>query len=50
MQCGLRALDSFHIVVALGWGKEQLRGQLFVYCDVRLADAAIKIGFDVQPR
>jgi predicted nucleic acid-binding protein len=46
---GLRALDSFQLAAALVWCKEQPRGRLFVCCDVRLADAATKAGFDVLP-
>jgi predicted nucleic acid-binding protein len=46
---GLRALDSFQLSAALIWCKEQPRGRLFVCCDVRLADAAAKAGFDVLP-
>jgi hypothetical protein len=46
----MRALDSFHLAAALAWCKERPRGRLFVCCDVRLADAAIKIGFDTQPK
>lgn len=48
-QYGLRALDSFQLAAALVWCKEQPRGRLFVCCDVRLAAAAAKAGFDVLP-
>jgi predicted nucleic acid-binding protein len=48
-QYGLRALDSFQLAAALVWCKEQSRGRWFVCCDVRLADAATKAGFDVLP-
>jgi predicted nucleic acid-binding protein len=48
-QYGLRALDSFQLAAALVWCKEQPRGRWFVCCDVRLADAATKTGFDVIP-
>jgi predicted nucleic acid-binding protein len=48
-QHGLRALDSFQLAAALVWCKEQPRGRLFVCCDVRLAEAATKAGFDVLP-
>jgi hypothetical protein len=48
-QYGLRALDSFQLAAALVWCREQPRGRLFVCCDVRLADAATKAGFDVLP-
>ncbi len=48
-QYGLRALDSFRLAAALVWCKEQPRGRWFVCCDVRLADAATKAGFDVVP-
>jgi predicted nucleic acid-binding protein len=48
-QYGLRALDSFQLAAALVWCKEQPRGRWFVCCDVRLADAAARAGFDVLP-
>ena len=48
-QYGLRALDSFQLAAALVWCKEQPRGRWFVCCDVRLAEAATKAGFDVLP-
>lgn len=48
-QYGLRALDSFQLAAALVWCKEQPRGRWFVCCDVRLAEAAVKVGFDVLP-
>ena len=48
-QSGLRVLDSFQLAAAFVWCKEQPRGRLFVCCDVRLADAASKAGFDVLP-
>ncbi len=48
-QYGLRALDSFQLAAALVWCKEQPRGRLFVCCDVRLAEAATKAGFNVLP-
>lgn len=48
-QYGLRALDSFQLAAALIWCKEQPRGRLFVCCDVRLAEAAAKAGFDMVP-
>lgn len=48
-QYSLRALDSFQLAAALVWCKEQPRGRLFMCCDVRLADAATKAGFDVLP-
>lgn len=48
-QYGLRALDSFQLAAALIWCKEQPRGRLFVCCDVRLAEAAAKAGFEVLP-
>jgi len=34
---------------ALIWGKEQPRKWLLVCCDVRLAEAATKVDFDVLP-
>jgi hypothetical protein len=37
----MRILDSFHLAGVLDWCKEQLRGRLFVCCDVRLAEAAM---------
>jgi hypothetical protein len=45
----LRALDSFQLAAALVWCKEMPRGRQFVCCDVRLAEAATKAGFDVLP-
>jgi predicted nucleic acid-binding protein len=48
-QYGLRALDSFQLAAALIWCREQPRGRLFVCCDVRLAGAAAKAGFDMLP-
>lgn len=48
-QYGLRVLDSFQLAAALVWCKEQPRGRLFVCCDARLAEAAMKAGFDVLP-
>ncbi len=48
-QYGLRALDSFQLAAALVWCKEQPRGRWFVCCDMRLAEAVTKAGFDLLP-
>jgi predicted nucleic acid-binding protein len=46
---GLRALDSFQLAAALVWCKEQPRGRWFVCADIRLAEVAAKIGFNILP-
>ena len=48
-QYGLRALDSFQLAAALIWCRERPRGRLFVCCDLVLAEASTKAGFDVVP-
>lgn len=45
---GLRALDSFQLSAALVWCKEKPKGRLFVCDDVRLIEAAQKVGFTVK--
>lgn len=45
----LRALDSFQLSAALVWCKEKPKGRLFVCDDVRLIEAARKVGFTVKP-
>jgi hypothetical protein len=46
---GLRALDSFQLAAALVWCKEKPRGRVFICDDVRLIDAARKVGFKIKP-
>lgn len=48
-QQGLRALDSFQLAAALVWCREKPHGRVFVCYDVRLAEAATKVGFSVLP-
>ena len=48
-QYGLRALDSFQLAAALVWCREQPRERWFVCADIRLAEVAAKIGFNVLP-
>ena len=45
----LRALDSFQLAAALIWCKEKPKGRLFICDDVRLIEAAQKVGFTVKP-
>ena len=45
---GLRALDSFQLAAALIWCKEKPKGRLFMCDDVRLSEAAEKVGFIVK--
>jgi len=44
----LRALDSFQLAAALVWCKEKPKGRLFVCDDLRLSEAAQKVGFIVE--
>lgn len=46
---GLRALDSFQLAAALVWCKEKPKGRVFVCDDIRLSEAAEKVGFTVEP-
>jgi predicted nucleic acid-binding protein len=44
----LRALDSFQLAAALVWCKEKPKGRLFICDDVRLSEAAQKVGFLIK--
>lgn len=44
---GLRALDSFQLAAALVWCKEKPRNRIFVCYDIKLTEAAEKVGFTV---
>lgn len=45
----LRALDSFQLAAALVWCNAKPKGRLFICDDVKLAQAAQKIGFSIKP-
>jgi predicted nucleic acid-binding protein len=44
----LRALDSFQLAAALVWCKEKPKGRLFICDDMRLSEAAQKVGFTIK--
>jgi len=45
----LRTLDALQLSAALVWCFEKPKGRIFVCCDDKLSEAAMKIGFTVLP-
>ncbi len=46
----LRTLDALQLSASLVWCFEKPKGKIFVCCDVKLSEAAEKIGFTVLPK